>query len=404
MSVAPLQRGLVAILLLQISLGLLSMTICLPSMQEWGRLFDADQARVQLTFSGYVVAYGSSQLVYGPLSDRYGRKGILLMGLTIGATGAWLAALAPDLTWLTLARVLQGAGCAAGMVLGRSMVQDLFAGPARTRVMAYIGMTLGLCPPAATLIGGQLHVHFGWRANFMLMGTLTLLLLLLAWRRLPASGPSVAAHDASRHWLVHMGAAYARLAREPAFLLYAAVLGLSTAAFYTFLAGAPIVLASYGVGPDRIGWYIMAVPLSYIVGNYATSRVIHVWGENRLMAAGQASALTGILLMVLLGLAGLNTPLAFALPLMLLGVGHGLLNPPALAGTVGQVPALAGSASAVAGLGQQMLGAAGGFAVGLMTHEGSVNLGLLMAGFTLCSIAALGLLFRFQSGRSSASN
>lgn len=400
----PPSRGLVVILLMQISLGLLAMTICLPSMQEWGQLFGADQAQVQLTFSGYVVAYGASQLIYGPLSDRYGRKGILMIGLSIGAVGSWLAALAPDLTWLTLARVLQGSGCAAGMVLGRSMVQDLFAGPQRTRVMAYIGMTLGLCPPAATLIGGQLHVHLGWRANFVLIGVLALALLLITWRQLPMTRPGAGANNADRHWLAHMGAAYARLAREPAFLMYAALLGLTTATFYTFLAGAPIVLASYGVGPDRIGWYIMAVPLSYIVGNFATSRLIHTLGERHLMVAGQASALCGITLMIVLGLAGLKTPLAFALPLTLLGLGHGLLNPPALAGTVGQVPTLAGSASAVAGLGQQLLGALGGFIVGLMAHDGSVNLGLLMAGFTLGAIGAQALLHRFQWRRSISPN
>ena len=386
-------------LLMQISLGLLAMTVCLPSMQAWGQLFGADQARVQLTFSGYVVAYGSSQLVYGPLSDRYGRKGILMVGLSIGAVGSWLAAIAPDLTWLILARVLQGSGCAAGMVLGRSMVQDLFTGPQRTRVMAYIGMTLGLCPPAATLIGGQLHVHWGWRANFVLMGLLTLAMLLITWRRLPASRPHAGLQAADSHWLAHMAAAYRRLAQEPAFLLYAAVLGLTTATFYTFLAGAPIVLASYGVGPDRMGWYIMAVPLSYIVGNFATSRLIHRLGERRLMVVGQACSLGAIGVMVALGLAGLKTPLAFALPLMFLGLGHGLLNPPALAGTVGQVPALAGSASAVAGLGQQLLGALGGFIVGLLTHDGSVNLGLLMMGFTLGAITAQAFLRHHSPAR-----
>uniref|UniRef100_UPI0025BE7300 MFS transporter n=1 Tax=Limnohabitans sp. TaxID=1907725 RepID=UPI0025BE7300 len=145
---------LIANVLAQIAFGLLAMTLCLPSMQEWGTLFNTRQADVQLTFSGYVVAYGALQLVYGPLSDRHGRKPILMLGLVVAGLASVMAALATDIATLTAARVLQGAGSAASMVVSRSMVQDLFTGPQRTRVMAYIGMALGMGPPLATLIGG----------------------------------------------------------------------------------------------------------------------------------------------------------------------------------------------------------------------------------------------------------
>src|SRR3990167_8299360 len=117
---------LIANLLAQLAFGLLAMTICLPSMQEWGAIFGTGQAAVQLTFSGFVVTYGSLQLLYGPLSDRIGRKKILMFGLAVSFTSSVLAALAPSLTLLVAARVLQGAGAAAGMVVGRAMVQDLF--------------------------------------------------------------------------------------------------------------------------------------------------------------------------------------------------------------------------------------------------------------------------------------
>lgn len=387
----PTHALLVANLLAQLAFGLLAMTICLPSMQEWAGMFDASQARVQLTFSGYVVAYGGLQLLYGPLSDRLGRKHILLFGLFVGGVGAVMAALANDLNTLIVARVLQGAGSAAGMVVGRAMVQDLFQGPARTRVMAYIGMTMGLCPPLATIVGGQLHVRLGWQANFVLIAVLAAVLFVAAWRGLPDHAKATTAQP---HWLRAMGASYARLAREPAFILYVALLSMITATFYTFLSGAPIVLGSYGVGPEGIGYYIMSIPLAYIVGNYLTSHLVHRTGDRPMMLLGQALTLTGIALMLGLALAGWHSPLAFALPLILLGIGHGFLVPPALAGTVSLVPALAGSAAAVAGLMQQMMGAVGGFTVGLFTHEGAVNLGLLMLGFALCAAVAQGLLHR----------
>lgn len=381
-------------LLAQLAFGLLAMTICLPSMQEWGAIFDTDQASVQLTFSGFVLASGALQLVYGPLSDRFGRKRVLMTGLSVACAGSLLAIFAADIATLTAARVLQGAGGAAGMVVGRALVQDLYEGRQRTRVMAYVGMTMGLVPPLATLIGGQLHVHFGWRANFVLIAALGAALLLAAWRALPAHRPQ---GSPDSHWLRAMLSAYARLAREPAFPLYVCTLAMTTATFYTFLAGAPIVLGSYGVGPERIGWYIMFVPAAYIVGNFLASHLIHRTGERAMMIGGQLSTMAGIAVMLALGLAGLHTPLAFALPLLLLGLGHGFLTPPALTGTIGMIPALAGSAAAVAGLMQQLLGAAGGYAVGLVPHDGVTNLGLLMFGFALGAGLSLTWLLRGQA-------
>jgi DHA1 family bicyclomycin/chloramphenicol resistance-like MFS transporter len=387
----PRRRLLLAYLLAQLAFGLVAMTICIPSMQEWGAIFGASQASVQLTFSGYVVANGGLQILYGPLSDRLGRRRILLVGVSLAVLGSLLAAIATDIATLTAARVLQGAGSAAGMVVGRAMVQDLFHGPERTRVMAYIGMAMGLCPPLATIVGGQIHVRFGWQANFALTAVLALALLVVGWRYLPVHEPSASVQP---HWFAALLSSYKRLSREPGFMLYVVIVAMTTATFYAFLAGAPIVLASYGVGPEGIGYYIMCVPVSYILGNYLASRLARRTGEHPMMLLGQGCTVGGLLLMLGLGLGGLNTPLALALPLMVLGLGHGLLVPPALAGTVGLVPALAGSAAAVAGLTQQLLGAAGGYVVGIFPHQGAVNLGWLMLGFSGCGAIAQLLLYR----------
>lgn len=372
-------------LLAQLALGLIAMTICLPSMQEWGALFGASQVRVQLTFSAFVVAYGVCQLVYGPLSDRYGRKVVLVTGLAILAAGSLIAAMAQSLDVLIAARVLQGVGSAAGSVVGRAMVQDRFAGSQRTKVMAYVGMAMGLSPPFAAVIGGQMHVRFGWAGNFMLVAVVALVMLVAAWRSLPGR---TTASPQRGHWLGGMLSAYASLLRQQSLLLYVLILCMSTAAFYVFLSGAPIVLRSYGVGPDGVGWYLMAVPLAYVTGNFLTSRLIHGKGERWVMALGQIATVAGLALMLGLALLGVDSPLAFSVPLILLGMGHGFLVPPSLAGTVGVVPALAGSAAALAGLTQQLMGALGAYSVGLVSHQGSRNLGLLMLGFTLCGLAA----------------
>lgn len=382
---------LVANLIAQIAFGLIAMTICLPSMPDWSVSFHADQAAVQLTFSAYVIAYGGLGVFYGPLSDRHGRRRILLVGLAVAAAGSLLGALATDLPTLIAARLLQGAGSGAGLVAGRASVQDLFQGPQRTRVMAYVGMVMGLCPPAATLIGGQLHERLGWHANFVLVLVLAVVLWLAAWRGLPSASPTV---PPGSHWLRDMGAAYRRLLGEPAFVLNVAILAFTVATFYAFLSGAPLVLHSQGVGPAQVGWYIMQVPLSYVVGNFAASRWAHRLGERRLMALGQALTLSGITVLLALGLGGVRHPLAFSMPLMLLGMGHGLLMPVCLARTVGLVPAMAGAAAAVAGLCQQLTGALGGYAVGWVSHQGPVNLGWLMLGFTLMAVAAQAVVNR----------
>ncbi len=382
---------LMATLLLQITFGVVAMTLCLPSMPAWAAEFQTSQASVQLTFSAYVAAFGGLQLVYGPWSDRIGRKPLLLGGMALVLLGSVIAALAPNLAVLVLGRVLQGAGGAAGMSVGRAMVQDFFSGRERTRMMAYVGMAMGTCPPLATLLGGQVHVSLGWQANFWITALLAALALLAAWRGLPTRKP---VHATTTHWLTALFSAYGRLLREPAFLCYVLIMAMLTSAFYCFLSGAPIVLTHYGVTPDRMGWYIMAVPIPYIFGNMLTSRLVQHMGDRRLMGWGFFAVQAGLWLMLLLAWAGLHTPWAFALPLALLGLGHGLIAPPAISGSVGLIPALAGAAAAVAGASQQVMGAFGSYMVGVLDHEGPVNLGLLMMGFSLMGGVAQ-LLLRY---------
>ena len=262
---------LIATLLAVVAVGLFAMTVCLPSMPAGAGVFAVDQGSVQLTFSAFVIAFGGAQIFYGPLSDKYGRRQLLLIGLALAAAGSLAGACAQDLPMLIAARVMQGTGVAAGMVVGRAMVNDYFTGADRPRVMAYTGMVMGLCPPLATVLGGQLHVHFGWRANFVLVTAVCLVLFALSWRVLPPGTRREGAHE---HWLREMGAAYVTLARVPIYLGYTLILTMCTGSFYVFLAGAPLVLEHYGVGPAEIGWFIMFVPLSYIAGNFLTSRLL----------------------------------------------------------------------------------------------------------------------------------
>lgn len=365
--------------------GLAAMTMCLPSMPQWVDTFGASRSAVQLTFSAYLVAFGVMQLLFGPLSDRHGRKPILLAGLMLAGVASLGAALAPTLEALVAARVVQGLGCAACAVVGRAAVQDLFDATERTRIMAYVGMTMGVCSPLATVIGGQIHERFGWQGNFALLTVLAVMLAVVTARVLPGGRPPV---QAQTGWLRGMVQSYQRLWREPGFLAYVGILSMTVAAYYAFLSGAPAVLHSYGVGPADLGWYIMGVPLAYIIGNFLTSRLVRRVGPGRLVAVGQVCSFTGIVLMVALAVAGLRSPLVLSLPLVLVGIGHGFIVPPSLVATVGLVPALAGAAAAVAGVLQQLMGAVGGYAVGWVSSRDTVGMGLVMLVFTLAAVAA----------------
>ena len=398
---APPSALLLTNLLCAIGFGLVAMTICLPSMPSWTEVFSTGQANVQLSFSSYILAFGLAQVIYGPLSDRYGRRRLLLFGFALAGVGSIAAAMAPNLAALTFARFLQGAGTGAGMVLGRALVQDFFSGSDRARVMAYVGMAMGLCAPLATVIGGQVHVYFGWRANFWLIGALAVVLIITTWFGLPADARQ---HAPATHWLRDMLSAYGRLIRVPAFVGFAGVVALSTGPFYIFLAGTPSVLANYGVGPSEVGFFIMVVPLSYIVGNFLTSRLIRRFSESELMFIGQDLGLFSVCLVLVLALSGVHSPFAVAGPLILLGLGQGLLMPTSLAGTVSVVPALAGAAAGIAGLGQQLSGAFGGYAIGLFKNDSAVEMALLMIVFILAAFACQLWLRRVQSRPASSSD
>lgn len=396
-------RLLIAALIAPIALGLGAMTICLPSMQDWSAQLRVPQSTVQLTLSAFVLALGLSQLVWGPLSDRRGRRPVMLLGLALLIAGLVLAALSSDATMLIAARFVQGVGAGAGAVAARAGVQDLFEGAQRTRVLGWSGMAMGITPPLATVIGGLLHAHVAWQAGFVFMAVLGAGLLLLAWRVLPAGRPaSAVALDSVAGTGAGMGAAgaphepwwramlrnYSRLLREPVFVPAVLSIAFTAATWYAFLGAAPLVLGSYGVGPARLGWYVMLVPLAYIGGNYLTTLLAHRLGGSALMLAGQCSTLAGVALMMLLAAAGVDDPLAFTLPLALLGIGHGLFLPTAMARTVGMVAGLAGAAAALTGVLQQLLGAGSGYVVGFLSHDGPVNLGWVMLIATALSLAS----------------
>lgn len=383
---------LIANLVAQIAFGFFAMAICIPSMQEWKELLNTSQASVQLSFSAFIVAFAVGLLVWGPLSDQYGRRRMLAGGAVIAGLASIAAALATGIEMLTLARIVQGIGASAGGVVARAMVQDQFDGSERTRVMAYIGAAMGLSPVVSSLLGGYIHVTLGWQANFYLIAGLSVLLMFLI-RALPGRrldhqlGPATI-------WGVVGG--FGQLIRDRRFRACTLLSAGAFGAFLTFMAGSPVVLGGFGVGPEHVGLYIMAAPLCYIVGNLMTTRLVGRFSESQLMSIGYGLSMMSLALVVLTQVIYMPTALAFVLPMTLFGLGNGLTVPTSLVGTVGAIPALAGSAAALAGLTQQLSGALGSFLVGLVPHQGAINLIVIMTVLAMPGLYSLTLLRRMK--------
>ena len=390
--------GIVITLMAMIAFGLGSMTICLPSMSEWGRYFSEEQSFVQLTFSAFVIAYGFSQVIYGPLSDLYGRRKVALVGFSIALFGSLLASVAENITILIVGRFIQGAGAASGMVIGRAMIQDYFDGKDRARMMAYIGMVMGLCPPLAIIIGGQIHVLFDWRSTFLFISFFGAVVTVAIYKFLPARQKEEIPEN---NWFTELLSAYKMLLKNPAYLAYVGVVAMSTSAFYIFLTGLPLLLAKNHVGPAMIGWYVAVIPLTYILGNFLASRLLKITSESNLLAAGLTLSLAGPTIVLVFSQIGLTSPLFVTLPLTLMGLGHGLLMPPALAGTVGMIPSIAGAAAGGAGLAQQLAGATGGYVVGTVSHDNPTYLALLLMTSALFAIMSYVLLKFFERSKHS---
>lgn len=389
----PLRRGAalarLIVLVSNVGIGLMAMTICLPSMPSWEASFGTTTADVQLTYSAYLLAFASMQLLCGPLSDRFGRRPVILAGLATVVAGSVLAALAPTIEVLIAARAIQAGGATAGMVVGRALVQDMFGGTDRTRVLAYMGIVMGVAPTVFVLLGGYLHTYVGWQATFAFVAAAGALLLAASATVLPAIPRKAAAPGAARQGIL---AVYVMLLRNPTFVMYALAIAGCSGAFYVYIAGMPAVLNRLGVRPETVGWYLLFCTGAYIAGNFLTSRIVNRVGERSLLGIGETAAMAGPLASLAIGLTGNELAVIFLLPLILMGFGHGMVMPSSLTGVIGQHPEHAGAAAAVSGSMQQAFGAIAAYALGLFAVISQATMAITLVAVSLVAAVAVALL------------
>jgi MFS transporter, DHA1 family, multidrug resistance protein len=337
------------IILLTLLLGIQPVTtdLYLPALPGLTQALGSQTAQAQLTLSALVLAFGSSQLVWGPLSDRYGRRPVLLAGLALYVAAAVAAALAPGMTALIAARTFQGAAMGAAVMCARAIVRDLYE-PAQGARMMSKGLTgLGLIAIFSPSLGGLAAQYAGWRAALVLtavFGVLALAFVALRYRE------TLVTHKLDALQIKPLLRAWRQILTHPTFLAWAALQTSAYSALFTFLAASSFVfLGVYGISPGMYGLVMCATSSAYVAGTFFCRWLLPRLGLRRsVMVAGALTLLggTGVGVAALLGW---HTPLAFLLPFLVLMVAHGVHQPTSQSGALGPFPHMAGTAAAMAG-------------------------------------------------------
>ncbi|GAB4365750.1 MAG: multidrug effflux MFS transporter [Kiloniellaceae bacterium] len=381
------RRPSLAILIVVTALGPMALNIFIPSMPGMVTVFGTDYGTIQLTLTLYLAGVAVAQLFMGPLSDRFGRRPVLLAGVAVFLAGSLMAALANSVLLLIVGRVVQAVGGCAGLVLGRAIVRDTHSREESASMIGYITMAMVVAPMIAPFLGGHLDEWFGWRASFFTVFALGAVVLAFAWQLL---------HETHHHRRVGDGPlamlqGFGILLRNPAFAGYALNVSFTTGVFFAFLAGAPYVMVEIlDRPPSEYGAYFMLNALSYMAGNFASGRLATRIGPERMVFAGSLAALLGVALLTALAFTVELVPLVIFGPVMLVGLGNGLSLPSATASAISLRPDLAGTASGLTGFLQMAAGALVTVIVGALQDDTVFPMAAVMS--TSAIIALFGFL------------
>lgn len=341
--------------------GTVAMHIFVPALPQAALSLHAAPGPIQLTISLYILGLALGQPIYGPLSDSYGRRPVLMAGLALFTLGGLLSLCAPDVHLLAAARFVQALGGCAGLVLGRAIVRDSSGMTQSVRRLALINLITMIGPGLAPLLGQTVTDWLGWRFIFVLLIGLGLINLLLTWRILPeTSEPSGQFHPGQ------LKRDYGRLLSSRPYLALAIAGGCATTSIYAFLASAPFIFVQEMHRPaHEVALYLGLLVAGLSLGNALASRLIGRVSVEHLMLRANALSLGSAVLLLAVLLAGcLQWWLVLAL-LLVFNVGAGMTSPAALTRTLSVHPELVGSAAGLYGAIQMVVGALCTAAVGL---------------------------------------
>lgn len=345
-----------------VALGPLSTDLYLPALPTLARVFASDAASVQLTLSVFLAGFACGQIVYGPLSDRFGRRPVMLGGLAIYCAASIACVLAQSIEMLIAARFVQALGACAGPVLGRAVVRDLWGATESARIIAYMGSAMAIAPLLGPTLGGFLTVLFGWQSNFVL-------LLLIAVVQFVAVARTLNESNAHRNPGAtnprQMFANFRRLLADRSYLGYLLTFSFSYSALFAFISASSFVLADrYGLTPQVYGICFGVVVAGYALGSLASGRLVRHRGSDYLLGRGAGLGAIAGLVMAVLEFSGVHSLTAILGPMFFCTVATGLVMPNAIARALAPYPEMAGSASAMMGFVQMTIAALVGIAVG----------------------------------------
>ncbi|PID96057.1 MAG: Bcr/CflA family drug resistance efflux transporter [Actinomycetales bacterium] len=319
------ERSLVFLLAAVTMIGPFTIDTIFPGFAGIEREFDVDPVTVQQTISIYMVSFAVMSLLHGPLSDALGRRPVMIWGLLSFAATSAFCALAPSMTWLLVARGLQGLVAGAGMVVSRTVVRDVFTGEPAQRAIAHMSMIFGLAPAAAPIVGGWLLGWSSWRSVFWFLAGMGLVLVAAVVALLPETHPAENRTPVQPRALL---GALTSAVRNPGVRRLLAVSSLNFAALFTYISAAPvIVLTHLGLGEQEFGWLFVPIVAAMITGSWLTGRLAGRFRPTHFISAGLAIAAAGAVVQLTLSSIGVHQLPWLLLAPVTTGLGIALVYP-----------------------------------------------------------------------------
>lgn len=340
----PAMGLIVGILVLASSVSIMSTDMYTPSLPDLADWFDTSATRVKLTISLNMLAFGIAQLFHGPLSDRYGRKPVLIVSSVFVFVLSLACAFAQSIDQLIVARILLGLAAAAEAVIGLAIIKDLYDEKQQVKALALLGMVIAVAPAVAPILGGYLHVAFGWQSNFYVISFMALVSMMAIIGYLPESCvPDPQALNAGK-----LMQGYGGLLKNSDYMIHCAILGVALGLIFVFVTGAPFVfIDTLGVAANQFGYYQASIVVAFFLGSLLASRLADSWKAISLLRMSVALVLTGATVLCLVVFSSSTTALSLTGAYMIITFGMGPLFAVAPSRALRSIEGQAGTASAL---------------------------------------------------------
>lgn len=318
-----------------------------PSMPAIAKYFNISANTTQLTISLYLLGATFSQLFYGPLSDRFGRRSSILLGIILCLFGSILCAVSVSPIMLIMARAIQGMGAGASNVMFRAIMRDTFTGIRMAKIASYTGMVFTLMLAAAPIIGGYIQEHFGWRENFLSVGLLCAFILPIIFFILPET--NVNRNKLATHPKIFINN-YLTLLKSADFMGYTLCSSIAFSGMIAYYTISPFLFQDIlGLTPAQYGWLSLALAFGLMCGQYTNSHLVSLFGHKKMLKYGIYLMMFSGLLLIILNLDGKVSILSILLATLIFTISGGLVFSNSMVGAFHRFPHMAGTAGALYG-------------------------------------------------------